>query len=53
VAPTISWSLKERGTVRFSTAIGVGHESSRMLFRIGYSFDMPRFRRDVEEKKLP
>ena len=35
VAPTVSWSLKQRGTVRFSTAVGVGHESSRMLFRMG------------------
>ncbi len=52
VAPTISWSLKERGTVRFSMAVGLGHESSRMLFRIGYSFDMPRFRGGAAEKEL-
>jgi hypothetical protein len=52
VAPTVSWSLKQRGTVRFSTAIGVGHESSRILFRVGYSVDLPRFRREGAEKAL-
>ncbi len=45
VAPTVSWSLREKGTFRFSTAIGIGHETSRALFRVGYSFDIPRFRR--------
>lgn len=45
VAPTVSWSLREKGTFRFSTAIGIGHETSRALFRMGYSFDIPRFRR--------
>lgn len=52
VAPTVSWSLKQRGTVRFSTAVGVGHESSRILFRVGYSFDLPQFRREGAEKDL-
>ncbi|PYX35437.1 MAG: hypothetical protein DMG81_18050 [Acidobacteria bacterium] len=46
VAPTVSWSLKHRGTVRFSPAVGLGHESSRLLFRLGYSFDLPKFRRE-------
>lgn len=45
LAPTISWSLREKGTLRFSTAIGLGHETSQALFRVGYSFDIPRFRR--------
>jgi hypothetical protein len=45
IAPTVSWSLREKGTLRFSTAIGLGHETSGALFRVGYSFDIPRFRR--------
>jgi hypothetical protein len=45
VAPTVSWAMREKGTLRFSTAMGLGHETSRMLFRVGYSFDIPRFRR--------
>lgn len=53
VAPTVSWSLREKGTFRFSTAIGIGHETSRALFRVGYSFDIPRFRRGTPEKQQP
>ncbi len=48
VAPTISWSLGERGTLRFSPGVGIGHETSRVLFRVGYSFDIARFRRGQE-----
>jgi len=53
VAPTVSWSLKHRGTVRFSPAVGLGHESSRLLFRLGYSFDLPKFRRANEDEERP
>ncbi len=53
VAPTISWSLREKGTLRFSTAIGVGNESSRFLLRVGYSFDIPRLRTASGHKELP
>jgi hypothetical protein len=52
VAPTVSWSLKQRGTVRFSTAVGFGHESSRILLRVGYSFDLLRFRSEGAEEAL-
>lgn len=39
IAPSVSWHLGP-STVRFSTAVGLSHESSRALFRIGYSYEI-------------
>jgi hypothetical protein len=49
VAPTMSWSLGRKGTVRFSTAIGVGHESSRALLRLGYTYEIHGLGRGEKE----
>jgi len=49
VAPAISYQLGPRGTLRFSTALGVGPESSRVLLRIGYTHEIPAFLRKSRE----
>ena len=40
VAPGVSWQMG-RNTLRFSTAVGIGYESSGMLLRVGYSYEIP------------
>jgi hypothetical protein len=45
VAPAVSWQLSQNGCLRFSTAIGVAHETNAVLLRIGYSYEIHGFRR--------
>ena|SRR5436305_3988599 len=43
VAPVISWMLTDTSTLRFSTGIGLTHESSPVLLRIGYTYEIQSF----------
>jgi hypothetical protein len=41
-APAFSWKLSPNGTVRFSPAVGMLHDSNRVLLRFGYSYEIHR-----------
>jgi hypothetical protein len=41
VAPVISWLVSDNATLRFSPGFGLTHESSPVLFRLGYSYEIP------------
>jgi hypothetical protein len=51
VAPAVLYQLGARGLLRFSAAFGIGHESSRALLRVGYSYEIPSFLRRLRELK--
>lgn len=40
VAPVISWLVSDNATLRFSPGFGLTHESSPVLFRFGYSYEI-------------
>ena len=40
VAPVISWLVSDNATLRFSPGFGLTHESSPLLFRFGYSYEI-------------
>jgi hypothetical protein len=43
IAPAVLYQVGQRGLLRFSTAFGIGHEGSRALLRIGYTYEIPSF----------
>lgn len=49
VAPAVLYDLGAKGTLRFSTALGIGQESSRALIRVGYTYEIPSFLRKSRE----
>jgi hypothetical protein len=42
-APVIAWAVSDNATLRFSPGIGLTHESSPVLFRFGYSYEIRGF----------
>ncbi len=36
----IAWLVSDNTTLRFSTGVGLTHESSPVLFRFGYSYEI-------------
>ncbi len=40
VAPVFAWLVSDNSTVRFSPGFGLTHESSPVLFRIGYNYEI-------------
>lgn len=49
IAPAISWKLSESNSVKLETAFGLTETSSRMLFRLGYTFEVADFRGKVSK----
>jgi hypothetical protein len=43
VAPVVSWMLTDNSTLRFSTGIGLTHESNPVLIRVGYTYEIQGF----------
>jgi hypothetical protein len=43
VAPVFSWLVSDNGSIRFSPGIGLTHESSPVLLRFGYSYEIQDF----------
>jgi len=43
VAPVLAWLVSENATLRFSPGFGLTHESSPVLFRFGYSYELQGF----------
>jgi len=41
LAPVLSWLVSDNSTLRFSPGFGLTHESSPVLFRFGYSYEIP------------
>jgi hypothetical protein len=39
-APVFAWLVSDNATIRFSPGIGLTHESSPVLFRFGYSYEI-------------
>jgi hypothetical protein len=39
-APVLAWLVSDNTTLRFSTGVGLTHESSPVLFRFGYSYEI-------------
>ncbi len=39
-APVVAWLVSDNTTLRFSTGVGLTHESSPVLFRFGYSYEI-------------
>jgi len=42
-APVIAWAVSDNSTLRFSPGIGLTHQSSPVLFRFGYSYEIQGF----------
>jgi hypothetical protein len=40
-APVFAWLVTDNTTIRFSPGVGLTHESSTVLFRFGYSYEIP------------
>jgi len=40
-APVFAWLISDNATLRFSPGVGLTHESSPVLFRLGYSYEIP------------
>jgi hypothetical protein len=40
-APVFAWLISDNSTLRFSPGVGLNHESSPVLFRFGYSYEIP------------
>jgi hypothetical protein len=40
VAPAVSWRLTDHASLKVSTAIGLSQESDRVLFRVGYAYEL-------------
>lgn len=40
IAPAISWAVSDNATLRFSPGFGVTHESSPVLIRFGYTYEV-------------
>jgi len=43
VAPVFAWLVSDNATLRFSPGVGLTHESSPVLFRFGYSYEIQGF----------
>jgi hypothetical protein len=43
IAPVLSWAVSENGTLRFSPGFGLSHESSPVLLRFGYTYEVQNF----------
>ncbi len=43
-APVIAWLVSDNATLRFSPGIGLTHDSSPVLFRFSYSYEIKGFR---------
>jgi hypothetical protein len=39
-APVVAWLVTDKTTIRFSLGVGLTHESSPVLFRFGYSYEI-------------
>lgn len=39
-APVFAWLISDNATLRFSTGVGLTHQSSPVLFRFGYSYEI-------------
>jgi hypothetical protein len=39
-APVVAWLISDNATLRFSPGVGLTHESSPVLFRFGYSYEI-------------
>jgi hypothetical protein len=46
-APVFAWLISDNATLRFSPGIGLTHESSPALFRLGYSYEVQGFGRQL------
>jgi hypothetical protein len=42
-APVFAWLISDNATLRFSPGFGLTHESSPVLFRFGYSYEIQAF----------
>lgn len=42
-APVLAWLITDNSTLRFSPGVGLNHESSPVLFRLGYSYEIQGF----------
>jgi len=42
-APVFAWLVSDNATLRFSPGFGLNHESSPVLFRFGYSYEIKGF----------
>lgn len=42
-APVFAWLISDNSTIRFSPGAGLNHESSPVLFRFGYSYEIQGF----------
>jgi hypothetical protein len=42
-APVVAWAVSDNATLRFSAGAGLTHESSPVLFRFGYSYEIRGF----------
>lgn len=47
VAPSLSWQVSPNACLRASTAVGIAHETNAVLLRIGYSYEIHAFRRQL------
>jgi hypothetical protein len=43
IAPVVAWLVSDNSTLRFSPGFGLTHESSPVLFRFGYSYEIAGF----------
>jgi hypothetical protein len=43
IAPVLSWAVSENSTLRFSPGFGLSHESSPVLLRFGYTYEVQNF----------
>lgn len=42
-APVVAWLVSDNTTLKFSAGFGLTHESSPVLFRVGYSYEIQSF----------
>jgi hypothetical protein len=43
IAPVLSWTVSDNSTLRFSPGFGLSHESSPVLLRFGYTYEVQNF----------
>jgi hypothetical protein len=43
IAPVVAWQITDNSTLRFSPGFGLTHESSPVLFRFGYNYEIQGF----------
>ena len=43
IAPVLSWAVSDNSTLRFSPGFGLSHESSPLLLRFGYTYELQNF----------